>query len=185
MTMFLATTVPLMAKESQFVGVKNCKKCHKKKKAGNQYGKWKESKHAKAYELLASKEALDKAKEMGLKSHPQKSMECLICHTAGAGLPKARFAKKFKMKEGVQCENCHGAGSKYKKKKVMKKLRKERKAGGNKLAKELGLHYGDEKTCTSQCHQEKRVVNGVTYINPSYQKFDYKERIKEIAHPIP
>lgn len=185
MTMFMVTTVPLMAKETQFVGVKNCKKCHKKKKAGAQFGKWAKSKHAKAYELLASEKALDKAKKMGLKTHPQKSLECLICHTSGAGLSKERFAKKFKIEDGVQCENCHGAGSNYKKKKIMKKLREERKEGGNKLARELGLDYGNEKTCTSQCHQKKLTVNGVTYINPSYKDFNYKERIKEIAHPVP
>jgi hypothetical protein len=185
LAMFLVGTAPAIAKESKFVGVKSCKKCHKKKKEGDQFGKWAKSKHAKAYKLLASKKALKKAKEMGLKTHPQKSIECLICHTAGAGLPKNRFAKKFKKEDGVQCENCHGAGSNYKKKKLMKKLRKERKKGGHKLADKVGLTYGNEKTCTNQCHQKERTVNGVTYINPSYKEFKYKERIKEIAHPIP
>ncbi len=186
---FLFTSVPAFAKDAKFVGAKGCKKCHKKKKSGEQFKIWSKSKHAKAYSLLASKKAIKKAKEMGIKTHPQKAKECLICHTAGTGLSKKHFEKKFSQKDGVQCENCHGAGSLYKKKKTMKKLRKLRLAGKekeyNKLAKKVGFNYGDEKTCTSQCHQKERTVDGGTYINPSYQPFDFKERIKEIAHPVP
>jgi len=182
---FLLSTMPAMAKEAQFVGAKTCKKCHKKKKVGEQYKIWKGTKHAKAYELLGSKKALAKAKEMGIKQHPQKAIECLICHTAGAGEPKSRFAKKFKKEDGVQCENCHGAGGNYKKKKIMKKLHKEKAAGGNKLATKYGFDSGSENTCTSQCHQEQRTVNGVTYTNPSYKDFVYKERMKEIVHRNP
>ena len=48
------------AAEREYVGSDSCKMCHKKDKTGNQYGVWSESKHAKAYETLAS----DKAKEI-------------------------------------------------------------------------------------------------------------------------
>ncbi len=176
---------PAISKPAKYIGVKKCKMCHKKAKDGNAFKIWKGTKHAKAYELLATAKAKQKAKDLGISKNPQKAMECLVCHTAGAGLPKSSFAKSFKQKDGVQCENCHGPGSNYKKKKLMKKIRAERMKGVFTTAKKLGLSRGDENTCLTQCHQPERIVDGVKYINPSYQPFDYQERIKEIAHPMP
>src|SRR3990167_2574658 len=48
--------------EHEFVGAKKCSLCHKKPEQGEQYQKWLESKHAKAFETLgtpASKEMAD------------------------------------------------------------------------------------------------------------------------------
>jgi len=184
MLFILASTIS-WAQPAKYVGAAKCKICHKKAKDGNAYGIWKKTKHAEAFKVLASANAKKKAKKMGIKSDPQKALECLICHIPGANLPASRFAASFKKKEGVQCENCHGAGSKYRKKKIMKKLRAERLAGGNKLAKQYGLLVADKKTCVEGCHQPKRTVDGKTFINPSYKAFDYKERLKQIAHPVP
>ena len=47
--------------EHKYAGHKKCKSCHKKTDIGNQYGTWLDSKHAKAFETLAS----DQAKEWG------------------------------------------------------------------------------------------------------------------------
>ncbi len=182
---FFVLSLPAMGEPARFVGVKKCRSCHKKAKNGNAYKIWQNSKHAKAFEILATSQAIAKAKKLGIATHPQQAMECLICHTAGAGLPKARFASTFKAENGVQCENCHGAGSKYKKKKTMKKLRKEYQQGGNALAQKVGFRHGSDQTCLAQCHQPQRTVNGVTYINPSFEPFDFKKRFEQIAHPVP
>ena len=182
---FLMASTIAWAEPAKFVGAGKCKVCHKKAKDGNAFGIWQKSKHAKAYALLATADAKQKAKKLGVKTDPQKSLECLICHIPGANLPASRFAKSFKKEDGVQCENCHGAGSKYRKKKIMKQLRQERLAGGNKLAKKYGLLHAGEKTCVEGCHQPKRTVAGKTYINPSYKPFNYKERLAKIAHPVP
>ena len=44
-----------------------------------------------------------------------------------------------------------------------------------KDGKAFGLVEPDEKTC-KKCHNEE---------SPSYKPFDYKKRVKEIAHPVP
>ena len=177
-------SLPAFAGPAKFVGVNDCKKCHKKPKGKSAYDVWKKSKHAKAYHLLGSEKAKKKAVEVGLKTDPQKSKECLVCHTAGYGAPKKLLGKKYKIEDGVQCENCHGAGGNYKKKKLMKKIYKERKKGGNTLALKYGLDRGTKDTCVKQCHQPERIIDGVTYVNPSYQEFDFEKRVKEIAHPV-
>ena len=182
---FLTVSTIAWAQPAKFVGAGKCKVCHKKAKDGNAYGIWQKSKHAKAYGLLATADAKQKAKKLGVKGDPQKALECLICHVSGANLPASSFAASFKKEEGVQCENCHGAGSKYRKKKLMENLREERLAGGNKLAQKLGFLHAGEKTCVEGCHQPKRVLDGKTYINPSFKPFKYSERLAKIAHPVP
>ena len=44
-------------KEHEFVGVLKCKRCHEKTDIGNQYKAWRATKHAKAFETLASRAA--------------------------------------------------------------------------------------------------------------------------------
>ena len=188
--LILASLTFQVTAANQFVGVKECKKCHKKKKDGNQFGQWQASGHAKAFETLGSDEAKQLAKKLGVKTAPQKAKECLICHAAplydakGKKRGKASFAKKFKMAEGVQCEVCHGAGKAYKKKKTMKKITKEGGAAKSALAKKTGLIFPDESVCV-RCHVAKINVGGVDYINPTFKDFDFKARYKEIQHPKP
>lgn len=172
-------------KQLKYQGTKKCKTCHRKEKDGNAYGIWQKMKHAQAYKTLGTAKAKKAAKRIGVMTDPQKSQECLICHTPGAGLDKKFFNKRFKVEDGVQCESCHGPGEKYAKKKTMKKARAERKkTGKSATAKKVGLIYGSEETC-KQCHVPKKVVNGKTYINPSYKQFNFKERWEEIKHPSP
>ncbi len=105
-------------KPHQFAGAVKCRSCHEKDEIGNQYGKWLDSKHAKAWSTLAS----DKAKEWGKKrgiDDPQASDKCVKCHVAAHGEPKPRLSMKYSPKEGVTCEACHGPGSDYRKKKIM------------------------------------------------------------------
>ena len=58
----LALAVTVQAEEEapahKYIGVKKCGMCHKSEAKGNQLGQWKESKHAKAFETLASEAAL-------------------------------------------------------------------------------------------------------------------------------
>jgi hypothetical protein len=90
----------------------------------------------------------------------------------GHGLPATAFAKKpLKAKDGIQCESCHGPGSDYKKKKTMSDRDKSIAAGMWEPGK-------DEKIC-QKCHNDE---------SPTWdaaEGFDFEERKKEIAHPIP
>ncbi len=175
------------AKSFEYVGVKDCRKCHRKKKDGEQFKIWQKSDHSKAFEALASKEAKEKAAELGVSGNPQEAEACLVCHTAGYGEPKSKFRRKFKVSDGVQCENCHGPGSGYKKKKIMKKIYEERgpdKKGASPTAEKYGLTIPDENTCKT-CHVKEITRNGKTFKNPSYKPFDFAKMVKKIEHPVP
>jgi len=157
------------AKEPQYVGAKKCKTCHKKELIGNQYGKWEEMKHAKAYDTLKGEDALKIAKEKGLSVPPSEAKECLECHATAYGEDAAKFAQKpLAVQDGVQCEACHGPGSLYKKKKTMADREKSLAAGMWDPGK-------DEKICTG-CHNDR---------SPTFESFDFEKRKEEIAHPIP
>ncbi len=152
--------------EHKFIGVQKCGMCHKSEKKGNQLGQWEASKHAKAFETLASPEALKIAKEKGLDVPPQKADACLKCHVTGHGMKAELFEASFKPEQGVQCETCHGAGSGYKSLKVMK----DREA-----SMAAGLIIPDESTCR-RCHNEE---------SPNFKGFDFAKAWAEIAHPNP
>jgi len=168
MVVFLTglSTTALAAHE--IVGAPKCKTCHKKK-TGNQWGKWLESKHSKAYEALGT----DKAREFGAArgvEDPQKDPACLKCHTTKGFLGEdvAISAKgKYKISEGVGCETCHGAGSSYRKKSIMKDL---------DAAKAAGLQLNKNVEFCTKCHNEE---------SPSYKEFIFEERWAAIAHPRP
>ena len=70
--------------EYDFVGTKNCKKCHIK-----QFKSWKETKMAKAFEILKPGERAEAKKKAGLDPAKDytKEAECLACHTTGYGKP--------------------------------------------------------------------------------------------------
>jgi hypothetical protein len=152
-----------------YVGVKRCKTCHNLEKGGAQYTKWTESKHAKAYEDLASPKALEIAKEKGI-ADPQKADECLSCHVTGHGEPADHFKESFVAADGVGCESCHGAGSNYLKKATMQGIRDK-----SMKAEDYGLMMPTEKTC-AKCHNEK--ATGGKFV-------DWKADSTKIAHGIP
>jgi cytochrome c peroxidase len=153
-------------KEFRYIGVKKCKMCHRSRKIGEQYQKWEATEHAKAYEELASDESKKIAKEKGIEN-PQEAPECLECHTTGYKKPAE---KSLTAEEGVSCEACHGPGSKYWTRKVMKDL-----ATGKVKPQEVGFISPTKDVCIA-CHNEK---------SPTYKKFDFEERIKDVEHPIP
>jgi len=167
-----------------FVGAKKCKKCHKSKKKGDQYGIWKDSRHAKSFKTLGGRNAKKYGKKFGIDD-PQKSEKCLICHTTAFKAPKDLIGKKFKIKDGIQCERCHGPGKDYSKKKVMTKIMEEMKASNKKssaTAQKTGLVHPTEERCL-ECHVESMTIDGVKYTNPAYTKpFNFKESMEKIKH---
>lgn len=185
-----ATLAFEVSADAKFVGVKDCRKCHKKEKDGNQFGQWKASEHAKSYDSLGTDQAKKLAAQSGVKGDPQQAKACLVCHASpkfddnGNERPKTAFMKNFKLEEGVQCEVCHGAGSNYKKNKTMKAITKEGGAGVSPLAKKTGLIKPDEALCL-KCHVDKITIGGVQYVNPTYKGFDFAARYKEVDHPKP
>ena len=80
---------PLMAQEDgfAFVGVNNCKMCHKSKKKGNQFETWERTKHAQSLETLKSEKDLAVAKDRGLILLPRNQVNAW-CATPRAGARK-------------------------------------------------------------------------------------------------
>jgi len=151
--------------DPQYVGSAKCKICHKAEKRGAQYTKWEEGKHSKAYEVLASEEAIAAGKAMGI-DNPQTSDKCLKCHVTAFGVAAELKAESFDKAEGVGCEACHGPGSEYKSLKIM---------NDREAALAAGMVIPTEETCIG-CHNEE---------SPTYKEFKYEEFWKKIAHPIP
>lgn len=158
-----ATAAPAGA--HKYVGVKACSKCHKSEKIGNQFAKWQEMGHSKAFKTLQG----DKAKEAGKKvgvDDPSKSDKCLKCHVTAFGVDKGLIEADFDPQDGIQCESCHGPGGDYRKKSIMK---------DKEQAKKNGLIMPDEAVCV-KCHNKE---------SPFYKEFDFKKFAAKIAHPVP
>ena len=168
MGVFLLGTASVAMAGHEIVGAAKCKMCHKKVKVGAQYPKWAESKHAKAYETLASDEAKKIATEKGL-GDPQKEEACLKCHTTqdflGADVAVSATGK-YVITEGVGCEACHGAGSDYKKKSVMK---------DHDAAVAAGMTREKSEAFCVKCHNDE---------SPTFKAFDFEKQWAEIDHPI-
>jgi len=152
-----------------YVGATKCSTCHKTAAQGEQFPKWQASPHAKAYETLASAEAKEIGKKVGVDD-PQKSDTCLRCHVTGHGKDASLFGEKYAASEGVGCESCHGAGSDYIKMSTMKGV-----MTGEIEPASVGLILPDEKLCIT-CHNDG---------SPTFKGFDFKEYAAKIAHPIP
>lgn len=75
-----------------YVGEKTCRKCHFKEAKV-----WKETKHAKAFEVLPEKYKGDE--------------KCLACHVTGHGKPGGFTGPESADLAAVACEACHGPGS--------------------------------------------------------------------------
>jgi len=162
---------------NSFVGAAKCKTCHKKEGIGNQFGSWLESKHAKAYDTLATDQAREWAAEAGVDD-PQNDDKCVKCHVTAHGVPAERLSKKFDKTLGVQCEACHGAGKGYRKKKIMV---------DRDLAVSKGLVLQSEEICV-RCHNDESPAwkpDRYTLADGSKVGFDYDQAVEAIAHPVP
>jgi hypothetical protein len=110
------------AAKPAYIGAEACKKCHFK-----QYGSWKKTAMALAFEKLKPGEAAEKKTAGGLdpKADYTKDAKCLKCHTTGYGTESGYPAvvegkawtpaeeERAKLTVGGQCEACHGPGSLY------------------------------------------------------------------------
>ncbi len=153
----------------KFVGANKCKVCHKKEAAGAQYIKWSESAHAGAFATLASPEALEIGKKVGVEK-PQEADTCLRCHVTGHGAAAELLGPKYAKEDGVGCESCHGAGGDYYKKKTMKGI-----TAGEIEAATVGFERPTQETCEG-CHNDE---------SPTFKGFDFEKQSKTIAHPWP
>ena len=159
---------------AEFVGAAKCGECHTRA-----YAKWKESKHAKAFEHLKSGRKGHEASWISRIYDP----ECLACHVTGWD-PKnvVRYETGYvdeatsALLLGQQCENCHGAGSRH----VEEEL-KWKKAGG-KLSDEL-LKW--RKSQHMDLEQAKAVERGCykCHDGDNSPGFNFEKYWNEIKHP--
>jgi len=166
--------------EADYIGSKKCKICHNKAEKGSQFDKWSAGPHAKAYETLLTDASKAIAKKQGLKTAPENSPECLVCHVTGWGhssgyqltvdTADARAVKTNDDLKAVGCESCHGPGSLYKSKSKMTEI-----TAGTLDGATLGLIEPNEANCVT-CHNEK---------SPTYKPFKYADRVKEVSHDDP
>ncbi len=62
-------------KQRLYVGVDKCKLCHGSRSRGNQYGRWLEGPHSRAFHTFATVGAKDIAKKKGIED-PREASEC-------------------------------------------------------------------------------------------------------------
>jgi len=145
-----------------YVGVYHCAACHRGSERGHQFSKWRMSAHARAFAVLATKEAYEIAKKEGIEGAPQHSEACLKCHATGYHDATHASQESYWIYEGVGCEACHGPGSAYSAEAFMVDPR---------AAKAAGLKEATKQTCLS-CHE-----------NAHDKPFHYEESLAAIAHP--
>jgi hypothetical protein len=162
---------------SLYVGVKSCKMCHKKPEEGEQFVKWSDSKHAKAFETLGTSEAKEAGKKAGVDD-PQKSGKCLKCHSTAYNFTETVATQDVPVEEGVSCESCHGPGKNYKKKEIMK-------VKADAIAQ--GLVEKPKEFCT-KCHNDQSPSwkpDRYTLKDGTKAGFDVEQTFEKIKHPLP
>ena len=88
--LLLAAGVEAQATEFKYAGAKKCKSCHGKEPIGNQYASWLDTKHAKAFETLASDKAREWAAEATIRSSPRSALSATSPPTAWLRSASAR-----------------------------------------------------------------------------------------------
>jgi hypothetical protein len=172
------------ASANKYIGADKCKNCHQSEASGNPYGVWQKAAHSKAFENLASDKAKEIAKQKGIED-PQKSDQCLRCHTTAFGAAAEMIKKGFDAKLGVQCESCHGPGEAH----LKARFAAAAKGGGDEgfggdaqgKAAWQEIPAGeiitgiDQKTCLA-CHNQE---------SPTFKPFCFYERAAKFAHTDP
>lgn len=161
------------AAANKYIGAAKCANCHKAEAVGNQMGKWAESKHAKAFEALATDAAREAAKAKGIED-PQKAEACLKCHVTAFGKPAEELGSGFKPEQGVQCESCHGPGDLHMKERV-KAAAKAKDGAPAPVAEGEIVGHPKMDTCTG-CHNAE---------SPTFKEFCFKEFSAKIEHLNP
>ncbi len=165
----------------KYMGVAKCKSCHSSEKRGNQYGQWEKTKHARAYEVLATEEAKKLAQKEGIED-PQNAPKCLKCHVTAFGVAKEELDSKFDIKMGVQCETCHGAAQKHVRNRLMDEDEDD-KSLHEKAKKEMPLPSRD---MCRKCHnEESATIEHSKFWDKEKREFKVEEAWKEVDHPNP
>ncbi len=168
--LFVSESLLNAAGDFKYIGVSKCKMCHKTAKSGDQFTKWSNEGHSKAYATLATPEAKEVAQKAGVTGDPQKSEKCLKCHVTAFDAPATAKEASLTLQEGISCEACHGPGSAYKSNAVMKAV-----YAGTKKGAEVGLIEPTKEVCI-KCHNPE---------SPTYKPFKFEEAVKKILHPVP
>ena len=154
-----------------YVGAKKCGECHTKA-----YDKWRNSKHAQAYDSLIKGRENYEGKWI-VRTHDS---ECLACHVTGwnpqevlpyeSGFLSADETPHLK---GQQCENCHGPGSEHTElEEAFKKTRG--KPSDALLTSRKSLHLDSKLAQDRVCYQ--------CHDSDNSPKFKFDEYWKKIDH---
>ncbi|MDZ7639201.1 MAG: multiheme c-type cytochrome [Bryobacterales bacterium] len=154
-----------------YVGAKACAACHDGPQAGHQFAKWRQSNHARAWEVLKHPESLAIARLSGLRRQPWEEPICLGCHSTGYNAEDWQKDDGFRAEDGIQCESCHGPGSEYARAEVM---------ANREAAQRAGLRLGARGDCLS-CHVEKNSHVSVL----GSKAFEVEAAWARIAHAKP
>lgn len=107
----VAAATPAAAAEFEYVGSKNCKKCHLK-----EYKSWEATKMATTFDALKPGERGEAKLKAGLDPNNDYTTDekCVKCHVTGYGKPGG-FVDIATTPElaNVGCETCHGPGGTY------------------------------------------------------------------------
>jgi hypothetical protein len=154
----ILTALPALAQDHEYVGTKNCRKCHIK-----QYKSWETTKMAQAFETLKPGVDVEIKETLGLDPQADYTTDesCVSCHVTGWGKPGG-FTSDADTPElaGIGCEACHGPGGTYTQDGYMTLKNKEYKRA-DLIA--VGLtHPVDESVCV-QCHNENVPIPDYTF----------------------
>ena len=157
-------------REPVFVGAQTCSTCHAGREQGDQYSRWRASKHARAFAALARLQARRVAELSGVPEEPSRSPICLTCHATATDTEEWEREVTFQFADGLQCETCHGPGSEH----------VADYTTGPVLGPPAKMKFPGPESCLS-CHQEKGSHVAVLGSPP----LDIKAALKAIAHPRP
>ena len=160
--------------ENKYIGADKCKSCHGSADSGDQYGHWKGTDHAKAFEHLASDEAKKVGAQRGAEN-PQKNDACLSCHVTAFGLPEDKIKKGFDRSLGVQCESCHGPGELHVKARFAAAAKGDAPEVYVEIPEDEIVKVPRQDVCKT-CHNEAA---------PNFKRFCYYEGLAKIRHLNP
>ena len=160
--------------DNKYIGADKCKSCHSAADSGDQYGHWKATLHAKAFETLSSDAAKKLASEKGI-ADAAKADECVSCHVTAFGVPEAQIKKGFDRALGVQCEVCHGPGEAHMKARFAAAAKGDAPTGYTPVPADEIVAVPTQDLCV-KCHNEK---------SPSYKPFCFHEFEAKIRHLNP
>lgn len=121
----LAASTATEAPEFEYIGSKNCKKCHLK-----EYKSWEATTMATTFDALKPGERAEPKLSSGLDPNVDYTTDenCVRCHVTGYGKPGGFVdIETTPDLAGVGCETCHGPGGSYTADELMSLKNKEYK----------------------------------------------------------